>query len=138
MYEWLTVRRDERAIYTYSRIQPFRSASEVPTQIARTSGPSTKHCLWRSQRWSTQPEPELLVECLNFRQSGLLTFVGTPDAQPSQGAKSQGIGTSGESRDFQHLELPTLIGTSDEQRCTSGLAAKLASIETSDTKCQDF
>ena len=37
MNEWLTVRREERAIYTHSKIQPFRSGSEVPTQIAETS-----------------------------------------------------------------------------------------------------
>ena len=37
MNEWCSVRREERAIYTHSKIQPFRSGSEVPTQIAETS-----------------------------------------------------------------------------------------------------
>ena len=40
MNESMMVRREERAIYTHSKIQLFRSGSEVPTQIAETFGPS--------------------------------------------------------------------------------------------------
>ena len=124
MNEWSVARGEQRAIYTHRQIQPFRSVSKVPTQIA--------------QRWSTQLEPELPAKCRKFRQSGLSTFVGTPNAQPSQGAKSHGIGTFGESRDFRHPELPTPVGTSDGRRCAGGLAAKSASTGTSGTKCRDF
>ena len=39
----VVVRREERAIYTHRQIQPFRSASKVPTQIAGTSSSIVEH-----------------------------------------------------------------------------------------------
>ena len=50
MNEWVTVRREERAIYSQRQIQPFRYESKVPTQIAETSDSTKKHC---SHRQST-------------------------------------------------------------------------------------
>ena len=64
-----------------------------------------------------------------------LPAVGTPDAQPSQEAKYQGIGTFGGSRNFRHPELPTLVGTSDGRVSAGGLTAKSSSARTSSTKC---
>jgi len=70
MNEWVTVRRDERDIYTHRQNQPFRSESEVPTQIAGTSGSTQKHC---SRRQSTElarilSELPAVVETSGFRR----------------------------------------------------------------------
>ena len=143
MNEWFMVRRKERAIYTHNRIQPFRSASEVPTQIVGTSGPSTKHCSWRSQRWSTQLELELRRNVgtsgsRNFRQSGLPTHnrarglspralglpaPGTPDSHRDiQQAKvrRRAGGKVSKRRDFRHQTsgLPTTKSPQTMSKCS--------------------
>ena len=122
MNKWFTVIEEERAMYTHSEIQTFRSESEVPTQIAGTSGPSVKHCSRRSQRWSTQLELELLVECQNFWQSGLPTHVGTPELELSQGLspKALGLPTGAETSGTQNSRLPLGLSMGEERRWADG------------------
>ena len=47
--------------------------------------------------------------------------LGLPTDEDAQAAKSWSVGTSGGSQNFQHSELPTLLGTSDERRFIGGL-----------------
>ena len=133
--EWVTVRREERAIYTRRQNLTVQICVRSSDTDHRNFWPFVKHCSRHSQRWSTQLEPKLLAKHRNFWQSGLSTHVGTPDPEPSQGAKSQSAETSGGSRNFRHQELPTPVGTSDGRASTGGLKAKSSSAGTSDTKC---
>ena len=108
------------------KIQPFRSTSEVPTQISGlpTLTENTVHRGQKSARAS---------QCRNSRQmSGLPTVgsfdvhrdfrrvqlkqtVSTSDAgTPGLGQVS--VGTPGERRDFRRSELPANVGTSDVHR----------------------
>ena len=108
------------------KIEPFRSTSEVPTQISGlpTYEENTVH--YGSEVRVCKSVSKLLTNVgtsdgHHFRRtSGLPTSTvkqtaSTPDAE-TPGLGQVSVGTPGERRDFRRSELPTIVGTSDVHR----------------------
>jgi len=108
------------------KIEPFRSTSEVPTQIPGlpTYEENTVHN--RSEVRVCKSVSELLTNVgtsdgHHFRRtSGLPTGTVNQTANTAEaetpGLGQVSVGTPGERRDFRRSELPANVGTSDEHR----------------------
>jgi hypothetical protein len=137
MNEWVTVRRELFILIGKSNRSDL--SRKLQYRSPELSALLYKHCSWCSQRWSTQPELGLPAECQNFQQPGLLTFVETPDDQPSEGASPRasgllvGAGTSSTRNSQLSSGLPVVEGAQAGWQLSlqaSGLSAP--NVETSD------
>ena len=108
------------------KIQPFRSTSEVPTQIPEvpTTTENTVHN--ESEVHGRKSVSELPANVgtsdgrNSRRSSGLPTCTVNQTASTAEagtpGLGQVSVGTPGERRDFRRSELPTFVGTFDEHR----------------------
>ena len=84
--ESVTVRSEERAIYTLSRnltVQIYIGSSDVDL---RTSDVTRKHYSQRVKSTREQVSVRTLDKHRDFRRSGLPTYVGTSDGRDSRRA----------------------------------------------------
>jgi len=108
------------------KIQPFRSTSEVPTQIPEvpTTTENTVHN--ESEVHGRKSVSELPANVgtsdgrNSRRSSGLPTSTVNQTASTAEagtpGSGQVSVGTPGERRDFRWTELPANVGTSDVHR----------------------
>ena len=113
MNESITVRSEERGIYTPSEnltIQIYVGSSDADL---RTSDVNRKHCSHRVR----SPHEEINVGTLDkhwdFRRSGLPTYIGTSDVRSQSASRTTGVGTPGLGQDFRPSGVSTYVMTSD-------------------------
>ena len=113
MNKSITVRSEDRAIYTLSRnltVQIYVGSSDVDLG---TSDLNRKHCSHRVRSPHEQVNVETPNKHRDFRWSRLPTYVETSDMRSQSTSKAPGVGTPGKVWDFQRSEVPTYVGTSD-------------------------
>ena len=148
MNESVTVRSEERAIYTHSRnltIQIYVRSSDANL---RTSDLNRKHYSCRVRSLHEQVNVATPDKCRDFRRLGIPMYVGTSNVhrQPTRntrcldsrhGSGLPAVGSSNIRRDFRRAQtaghqnlrcrdfrlsgVPTYVGTSDGQSHYAGL-----------------
>ena len=108
------------------KIQPFRSTSEVPTQISGLPTITENTVHKESEVRACKSVSELPANVgtsdgrNSRRSSGLPTSTVNQTASTAEagtpGLGQVSVGTPGERRDFRWLELPANVGTSDVHR----------------------
>ena len=104
MNESITVRSEERAIYTHSRnltVQIYVGSSDADL---RTSDLNRKHCSHRVRSPHEQVNVGTPDVRRDFRQSGLPTYVRTSDEHGRPTSKTPGVGTPNVRRDFRRAQ----------------------------------
>ena len=113
MNESITVRSEERAIYTHSRnltVQIYVGSSDVDL---RTSDVNKKYCLHRVRNPHVQVNVGTPGKRWDFRQSKLPMYVGSSDVRRQPASRTTDAGTSGLGQYFRLSGVPTHVGTSD-------------------------
>ena len=111
--ESVTVRSEERSIYTPSEnptVQIYVGSSDAEHG---TSDDNRKHCSRRSEVSACKLVSELPTNVGTSDGRNSRRTSGLPTSTDSEPVRSTGVGTSGIGRDFRLSVVPTYVGTSD-------------------------